>query len=348
MRRAIIAAPFAALLLNGCATSTSTGAPAVEVTARVETAPVGTTDQDAADDPAIWRNAADPGASLIVATDKKAGLHVYDLAGREMSFLAAPGLNNVDLVELADGTVLVFASDRADLIRAHAYLARLDTASGRLEPLGRVEIGAGEGYGICLGDSDSNSNSDRAGTIEVFSPVKQGTVYRTLLSRGSDGKWRGTSSTAFAVPTQPEGCVYDTRTGKLYVGEERAGIWVYDRKAGNARLVAPVDNRQLVADVEGLALAPEGEDGGWLVVSSQGDNAYARYSLPDMMPSGRFRIVAGQIDATEETDGIALDKRDFGAQFPHGLFIAQDGNDVPISQNFKLVSWHDVMVALDK
>lgn len=342
MRRAIIAAPLAALLLNGCATSTITGAPAVEVTARIETAPVGTTDQDAADDPAIWRNAADPGASLIVATDKKAGLHVYDLTGRKKSFLAAPGLNNVDLVELADGTVLVVASDRADLVRAHAYLARLDTTSGRLDPLGRVEIGAGEGYGICLGDSDT------AGSIEVFSPVKQGTVYRTLLSRGSDGRWRGASSTVFAVPTQPEGCVYDTRTGRLYVGEEGAGVWLYDRKADNARLVASVDNRQLVADVEGLALAPEGEEGGWLVVSSQGDNAYARYSLPDMVPSGRFRIVAGQIDATEETDGIALDKRDFGAQFPHGLFIAQDGSNVPISQNFKLVSWHDILVALDK
>ncbi|NWM24772.1 phytase, partial [Escherichia coli] len=35
--------------------------------------------EDAADDPAIWRNARDPKRSLIVATDKKAGLNVYDL-----------------------------------------------------------------------------------------------------------------------------------------------------------------------------------------------------------------------------------------------------------------------------
>ncbi|PHR98144.1 MAG: 3-phytase, partial [Leeuwenhoekiella sp.] len=40
--------------------------PAVNVTARGETTPVGTANADAADDPAIWRNAADPAASLIV------------------------------------------------------------------------------------------------------------------------------------------------------------------------------------------------------------------------------------------------------------------------------------------
>ncbi|MEL6238776.1 MAG: phytase, partial [Pseudomonadota bacterium] len=55
--------------------SISSGDPAVTVTARAETAPVGTVNEDAADDPAIWRNAADPAKSLIVGTDKKGGLY---------------------------------------------------------------------------------------------------------------------------------------------------------------------------------------------------------------------------------------------------------------------------------
>lgn len=342
MRQSIIVPVCAALLLGGCATPAIMGDPAVDVTARAETAPVGTTNQDAADDPAIWRNGVGAAASLIVATDKKGGLYVYDLAGREKSFLPAPGLNNVDLVELADGTVLVAASDRADLARAHVYLARLDTGSGRLEPLGRIEIGAGEGYGICLGEIMTD------GAIELFSPVKEGTIYSTILRRNADGKWSGQTTAVFAVPSQPEGCVYDARTSRLYVGEEVVGVWMFDRKSQAKKLVAPVDNRQLVADVEGLALAPEGDDAGWLVVSSQGDNAYARYRLPDMTPAGRFRIAAGQFDATEETDGIALDTRDFGAQYPQGLFIAQDGMNVPTSQNFKLVSWQDIMEALGR
>jgi 3-phytase len=38
-----------------------------QVTARAETVPVGTANDDAADDPAIWHNRARPQASLIVA-----------------------------------------------------------------------------------------------------------------------------------------------------------------------------------------------------------------------------------------------------------------------------------------
>ena len=110
--------------------------------------------------------------------------------------------------------------------------------------------------------------------------------------------------------------------------------------------MAPVDNRYLVADVEGLALLPQGEDGGWLVASSQGDNAYAVFSLPDMRPLGRFRIAAGQFGGAEETDGIELAGGSFGPAFPHGLFVAQDGHNQPSAQNFKLVSWADVVAAL--
>ena len=66
---------------------------------------------------------------------------------------------------------------------------------------------------------------------------------------------------------------------------------------------------------------------GWLVASSQGDNAYAVYRLPDMAPLGRFRIAAGKFGATEETDGIELALGNFGPDYPAGLFIAQDGRN---------------------
>jgi len=49
------------------------------VVAKQETVPVGTVADDAADDPAIWRNPKVPALSLIVATDKKAGLYVYGI-----------------------------------------------------------------------------------------------------------------------------------------------------------------------------------------------------------------------------------------------------------------------------
>ena len=90
-----------------------------------------------------------------------------------------------------------------------------------------------------------------------------------------------------------------------------------------------------------------GADGGYLVASSQGDNAYAVLRLPDMTPLGRFRIAKGTLGSVEETDGIELDNRDFGPDFPGGLFIAQDGVNAPNAQNFKYVRWDEILAALE-
>lgn len=317
------------------------GGPAVSVTARAETVPVGTVNEDAADDPAIWRNADDPAKSLIVATDKKGGLYVYNMKGEQLSFMPAPGLNNVDLAELADGRVLVAASDRSDLANAQIHLSLLDTGAATLEPVGRGMVGAGEGYGICFGETGAD------GSITIYSAPKNGVIYRTDLAAASL-EAVGASSELARVPSQPEGCVVDPRTGIVYIGEEAAGIWAIDVVTGAKTMVAPSGTGMTVPDVEGLALAPEGKDGGYLVASSQGDNAYAVYRLPGVEPLGRFRVAAGEFGATEETDGIELDARSFGPDFPGGLFIAQDGVNPPAAQNFKLVRWDEVLEALEK
>ena len=65
-----------------------------------------------------------------------------------------------------------------------------------------------------------------------------------------------------------------------------------------------------------------------------------------MTPAGRFRIAAGRFGATQQTDGIAVAPGSFGPNYPDGLFIAQDGDNAPAAQNFKLVSWRDILTAL--
>ena len=115
---------------------------------------------------------------------------------------------------------------------------------------------------------------------------------------------------------------------------------------GTATPIARVDGRTLVADAEGLALAPKGAKGGYLVVSSQGDNAYTLYRLPGVIYAGRFRIGGGAIDGTSDTDGIELALGDFGPDYPKGLFVAQDGDNAPDTQNFKYVSWAKIVAAL--
>lgn len=337
MRRLLAIAAVAGL--SACATAPRPAAisplPAARVMASAETVPVGTAADDAADDPAIWRNAADPAASLIVATDKKAGLYLYGLDGRTRHFLPDGRLNNVDLLDLGDRGVIVVASDRNDPARAMLRLYRLDTTAARLEPLGMVPGGSGEAYGVCL--------LERGGAIHAFSVLKHGRVEEVAIDLQPVPQGRIVRSLQLA--SQSEGCVADPRNGAVYVGEERAGVWRFAEGSTTGELVAGADGRHLVADVEGLAILPEGADGGWLVASSQGDNAYALYRLPGMEPAGRFRIAAGTFGATEETDGIALTGGSFGPAFPDGLFVAQDGVNAPAAQNFKLVSWDAILKA---
>lgn len=327
------------LILAG-ALSAAAAAQTVTVPARGQTTPVGTVADDAADDPAIWWNSRDPEKSLIVGTDKKAGLHVYHLSGESVHFTPAGRVNNVDLVDLGTQGVLVVASDRNDLAAARLKFYRLDTRKGALVPLGEASGGTGEAYGVCLAVLGRQ--------IYAFSVLKDGGIVQVRLDRGRN-KVSGTTVRNLRVPSQAEGCVVDNRTRTLYVGEERAGVWVFDARPdapSEGRLAIRADGVQLVPDVEGLALAPEGQTGGWLVVSSQGDNAYALYRLPELAPAGRFRISGGELGSTEETDGIALALGRFGRAYPEGLFIAQDGDNAPDAQNFKLASWADILKAV--
>ncbi|NML10927.1 phytase [Sphingobium sp. AR-3-1] len=318
--------------------------PAVSVTARGETTPVGTANADAADDPAIWRNAADPAQSLIVGTDKKAGLYVYGLDGKTRSFIDAGRVNNVDLKDgVAIGGapgILVAASDRNDIAHARIALFRLDPATAKLTALGKADGGAGEAYGICLGRD--------AGVLSAFIVLKDGTINQVAID-ASGATPSSKIVRTMKLGTQSEGCAVDDRTGILYVAEEDVGLWRFDARATGSTTptkIAAADGKNLVMDAEGVAIAPVGDKDGYVLVSSQGDNAYVVYKLSDDSYVGRFRVVDGTIGGSEETDGIELMLGDFGPAYPGGLFIAQDGHNAAAAQNFKLVAWDDIVKAL--
>jgi len=319
--------------------------PAKSVQAKVETTPVGTAD-DAADDPAIWRHPTDPSKSLVVGTDKRAGIHVYDMRGKAISFTASPRLNNVDLRSnvMVGGkpSVLVVASDRQDAANAAAALFVLDTDAGKLLPLATVPVGHGEAYGMCLWQRKGGDE------VYAFLVLKDGRIDQLKLEL-SGAVPSGKVVRSMKLGTQSEGCVVDDRTGLLYVAEEDVGLWRFDARpdaSTKPKALGKADGRRLVADAEGLAIAPSGKKGGYLIASSQGDYAYALYRLRDGRYLGRFRIADGAIDGVQETDGLELALGNFGPDFPSGLLVVQDGDNNPETQNFKYIAWADVLKAL--
>ncbi|MES2097708.1 MAG: phytase [Pseudomonadota bacterium] len=344
------AAISAIMILTGCAATPPALAPAppagtVDVPAWRETAAV-TSAKDAADDPAIWRNPRDPANSLIVATDKQEGLNVYGLDGKLRSNLPAGRVNNVDLrggVTIAGKSgVLVAASDRSTLGDGRIAVFSLDPASATLTALARIPITEmREPYGFCLYRA--------RGQVYAFVVGKDGAILQVRLDL-SGPQPSGTIVRRMKLGTQSEGCVADDRTGTLYVAEEDVGLWRFDASPTGpveAVKIAADDGVRLVADAEGLAIAAEGRSGGYLVASSQGDSSYSVWRLPDYAYMGRFHIApSGSVDGTSDTDGIEISTAGFGADLKDGLMIAQDGNNAPEAQNFKLVRWADVKKAL--
>jgi 3-phytase len=322
------------------------------VVAVAETAPVGSPG-DAADDPAIWADPINPTNSLIIGTDKKAGLNLYDMQGRVIQHLPDGKMNNVDLREgfMLGGqpVVLVTASDRTNKAVA---IYRLDTEARRLIDIadGVQPTGQGDPYGQCM------YRSPRSGKTYVFINDSNGEKRQWELVDAGNGKVRAVRVRDFAFSSQVEGCVADDATGQLYVAEEDVGLWRLSAEpdGGSAMtMVARItENPALKDDMEGVGLYDLGDGRGYLVASSQGNDSYAVFRREgDQAYMGSFIVVADGargIDGVSETDGLDVTSRNLGPGFEHGAMVAQDGRNVlpGENQNFKYVPWTSIAEAL--
>ena len=301
----------------------------LEVAAVVETEPMNT-GGDSADDTTLWVNPSDPAQSLVIGTNKKRGLVVYDLAGKEIQSLADGQMNNVDHRD-----ALVTASNRSKNAIA---IYKINAETRRLENVAAEEIKTIEAYGSCM------YKSSKTGKAYYIVTSKQGIVEQYELFETGKGV-SAKRVREIKVGSQLEGCVADDELGYLYVGEEDVGIWKYsaepDAEAKRKEVDRVRPGGSLVADVEGLTIAYGSDGKGYLIASSQGNSTFAIYRREgDNTYVKSFRIVAGNaVDNVTETDGIHVTTANLGPQFPKGVFIAQDGADDKGKQNFKLVPW---------
>ena len=307
---------------------------------------------DSADDPAIWINRKDSLKSVVIGTDKKGGLALYNLQGEEMAYYACGKMNNVDV-----RYDFPFNGGYIDIVAATNRSTK-GVSVFKIDANGLVEIGTpeflshmtGEVYGFCLYKNISDSSyyaivNSKEGEVEIW---------KLLLV---NSKITGELVESFSLRTQTEGMVADDRTGKLYIGMEGAGIVVtsalpsQNRDLDTIKMSVKVHNPLIEYDIEGLAIYEKPNNDGILVASIQGNYSYALFNLKapyDYL--GSFRIVDGTVDGVEETDGLEVINHYPGIKGSSGMLIVQDGFNRDagklVAQNFKYVDWTEVEVAL--
>ncbi|MBF2066064.1 MAG: phytase [Calothrix sp. C42_A2020_038] len=335
-----------------------------------------------ADDPAIYVNSTDSQKSLVLASVKNGGLRVYDLSGKLLQEINPGNIryNNVDLqygFKLGGESIdIAVASDRNnDKLVIFQIDPNASTPGEYLKDITDSSIGtlfqappfaapyspsSRSAYGIALYHSPKTDDYYAFVNRRATGDVAQ---YK-LIDKGN-GKIGAERVREFTLPSptggrspQTEGMVADQELGYLYIGQEDVGIWKFQAEPDGGKTGILIDKvkalggKHLTDDVEGLSIYYSKDGTGYLLVSSQGDNTFAVYTREgnnDFL--GRFAVGNnGAIDSVQESDGADVINVPLGPDFPFGLFVTQDGDNLPakiingenVSTNFKFVPWENI------
>jgi len=315
---------------------------------------------DVADDAAIWIHPTDPNLSTVIghSKDDNGGIHVFDLAGRELQFVQIGKVGNLDIrynFPLAGAYIdLVCAVNRSEdtlsPFRVNPTTRRLENVAARIIPAG-ISV-----YGSCM------YHSPLTDTFYCFINAKSGDVEQWELIDNGSGRVDAVRVRSFDVGSQVEGCVADDDYAVLYIGEEEVGIWKYSAEPNapggtadrtlveSATRIDP--DSHLASQVEGMALYYCDDGSGYLIASSQGEgdpdhpyaNTFAVYRREGNNEYlGSFTIVDNDpngIDDCTMTDGVDVTNVPLGPLFPYGMFVAHDqSNSGSSSSNYKYVPW---------
>ncbi len=301
-----------------------------------------------ADDPAIWINTGDPAQSVILGTDKEAGLFVYGIDGAERDFLPDGRLNNVDVRPflLNDKPVGLAGASRRDDGTLVFYVIDADGVR-HAEPFAHPVIPAGipgvrNIYGFAMGQ-------DASGTYALVN-FKSGHVLQYRVTQTA-GQLQLALVRHWQVATQPEGMVSDDAGGHIYVGEEDTGIWRYPLDPTLPATAFAVDSIPSAClprdDVEGLAIHDSAR-GRYLVASAQGIHRAAVYRLDgNAVPvcTALVEISPGTIDGVTETDGLDVTSAALPGH-PEGILVMMDDQNANYTTNYKVIDWAGVAASL--
>jgi len=307
---------------------------------------------DAADDPAIWYNYSNPSNSKIIGTDKQQGLGIYDLDGNLINFVSVGKINNCDVaynIKTNKQTFDIVAGSNRTNNTISIYQLNNTNSSLDSIPIMSIPSITNEVYGFCL-YQPTNSKETFAISVGKDGLIEQYKIASSNLLPKAELVWK------YKLKSQCEGLVTDVEKQLLYVGEENVGVWKIDLNKNSNRqaelIINIKDNKNLKADIEGLALYYASNGKGYLIASSQGNNSFAIFERENPNKYiGSFQIIDGEkIDGVSETDGIEVLNLKLNETFKNGVFIAQDGfnyeNNKLSTQNFKLISWEEIVKSI--
>ena len=185
---------------------------------------------------------------------------------------------------------------------------------------------------------------DEGSSVEMWSYSEEGLSLLTTFSN--------------ANATQSEGCVYDDENRTLFISEEQdRGVLRAYKLNNKLDFSSPhiIDNRSgnIDGDPEGVTIYKSSETEGYVILSSQGDNSFNVYDRKfPYNYLGSFKVgSSGNIDNVNDTDGVDVISDYINYKYPKGLLVVQDGtNDgkkIVKRQNFKYVSFEEVIKALE-
>jgi myo-inositol-hexaphosphate 3-phosphohydrolase len=290
-----------------------------------------------ADDPAIWVHPTDPSLSVVIGTNKNTsgGLHVFNLQGTQLQFVAGGKHNNVDVrYGFMLGGVSVDLVSVCDRNNDQIDIYTIDPATRQLTQVGTIQAGI-EVYGYAMYQSRTT------GKFYGFVASSDGVEQWEFVDRGN-GTVGGVRVRTFPSGHLIEGIAADDELGYLYLAEESQGIFKYyaepDRPTTRLATVDVVGSAtQLIEDVEGLTIYYRRNGTGYLIASSQGNDRFVVYRREgNNQYLGTF-----EVPEANSTDGIDVINMALGPLYPLGMFVAQNGD-----RDFQMVRWQDIANAL--
>lgn len=301
------------------------------------------------DDGAFWIHPTDPAKSLLLAANERRGLEVHDCDGLLLKHVD-DGLrpNNVDVaygVATKDGVTDVAIASCFSPAALGVKVWRIDAAKSKLVDATQGTILAAFDGAKPLGLCAWTDPATRRCTY--FVTHEEGGVEQHELVPEAGERFSSKRVRSLSFGAKVEGCVVDGERGRVYFAEEDRGVWsapLDPRDETAPGLVIRVGESGLLADVEGLAIYPTRDGGGYLLVVGQGpkgsrsrvhvyERGGAHAHLLEIDPA------AGAHGTLQRTSGLAVTNRATSPRFPRGLLAVNDHDNPNGSEDLKLYDW---------